>query len=66
MHAHCGIFTSSCACACLLPPWQVKAVKENETDEERMIRLQMEALAADEKERRAQVRMLLLLTAAAS
>jgi hypothetical protein len=27
----------------------------NETDEERMIRLQMEALAADEKERQNQV-----------
>jgi hypothetical protein len=30
-------------------------VKETETDEERLVRLQMEALAADEKERRAQV-----------
>lgn len=30
-------------------------VKENETDEERKIRLEMEALAADENERREQV-----------
>lgn len=46
------------SCACAASPHFASQVKENETEEERRIRLEMEALQADEKERREQVGLL--------